>query len=454
MSFFKKKIVANVQTLMECGSMLAASIEQPYSTRISFDEDEKTRRSVAIAHFTFDEIPSKFGFARRNFVGLPGYCHAGDEKNPSRECEDSDRAAFHQGTTWFLGQTASLDDMARNVARPNAKLGINASALSDAAAVTEGFNESIIQAQPKSSKSFFEAPCTWGAMQTAGSMTQFMDACFPKTADKLIETVDAHIRAAAFETDDDVSKAGQVHGNIVFVARDNDAAEDVEREAREIVAEWSSHASNNETKILKQAQETAITARQKRWHAVADTFLRAIGKAEVKRKGRVVRVHYAEKLAADDRQELADADATTLDRRIAVAQVLDAIEQRRPLPEMPLAKLVGKPWATYLINAPQQDEAASKSALPESECSSIQQRLASIKILDLPTTEARTLFIQQKFAECKTRPPEVTPLQRGCLLTFRTAGEFAKCVPGAAFVASGGPVEPPESEFGDRLMRR
>ncbi len=445
-TFFKKKHLADVKSALECGDTLASALKRPTLTNLTFNEEDVPQHALVVQS-EVTELPARYGFIRHEFSGLSGHCQPQvDEKGAPRDCVPTDRGAFHDGQTWFFGSINSLEPLARAVVRPQVELNATASALADAAAATAGYADVVMGQKSIGARDVFRAPCSWARGHNLGG-DRFMESCFPKSVDKLIEHLDGRLRAVAFETDDDVASAGAVHGNIVLVARDAEAAGAVERDAKEIVDEWKSHIANNEGKIIKQSTEAAVTARQKKWAAVADTFVRAMGKLEVKRTGRVVRVSYADVLAADDKRELADADATTLDRRLAVADVLGSIQRGTAINEVPLAKLVGKSWATYLVHAPQLEESVAKGTYPESECRSTKARLTSINVAALPTREAKTLYFEHQFTDCKKSTPNISPLQRGCLMTFKTPVEFAKCVPTFAAV---GTVEPPEVEFGDK----
>jgi hypothetical protein len=87
---------------------------------------------------------------------------------------------------------------------------------------------------------------------------------------KTLEEVDSKIKAAAYEMDADHQKAKAFHGNLVFVAKDDREAKDVERDIEEVVAEWSAHIDSNEARLINDSRELARTSRQKKFGAVAD----------------------------------------------------------------------------------------------------------------------------------------------------------------------------------------
>lgn len=455
--FFDKKQLEDTASLLDCGALLGASLQSPYEAVISLEaEENKPPQRIAVGHFTFTELPSKYGFARQNFAGIDGFCRTqvedrgariGDNVTVSGRCDDRSHGAFAQGTTWFLGEKASVETMAAAVKRPKDELNSRISALNEAASQTEGLPVVRLRANPKSSREFFASPCQFGAYHSAAPFKDFTEGCFPgKDIDRLLEGIDAKIKAAAFEMDGDPQKAAAIHGNIVFVARDNDGAKKVERDVKEVVSEWKSHLDTHEAKLVNQSRELARTSRHKKFAAFSDKYFTALKNAKVTRSGRSIRVSFSEKLGKEDILALEDADRTTVDKRRAVAEVLEAVQARKNVPEAPLAKLVGPAWAKFLAGpAP---AAPIKAPMAADDCRALQARLATMNLGDLPTTEAKSMFITQRYAPCATRAPEITAPQRTCLLNFKNAAEYARCAPNldGSFP---NPNEPAEALFGD-----
>src|SRR5207302_10586523 len=114
--------------------------------------------------------------------------------------------------------------------------------------------------------------------------------------DKVIQEIDSKLRAAAFEIEPDVLKAGAVHGGIVLVARDDAAGKIVEKDAQDLAADWKAQMENNEAKLVKEAQQNPVSLRQKSWAIVVDNFSRALQKIKVTRSGRVVKMKFNDPL--------------------------------------------------------------------------------------------------------------------------------------------------------------
>jgi hypothetical protein len=482
--FFDKEKLEGIASLLACGSYLGASLDSPYQAAVSFEENEQ-RRLVSVAHFRFSTLPSQMGFSSQSYRSVPGYCQLGSaRKEPfgaaggvgalggaprpagfgapvvppgaATSCEDADHGAFAQGTTWFLGRKTALETMAHAVMHPKEELNTRLASLQEAAKQTEGLPVVRLQANPKSSREFFLSPCYMGASQSGAPFKDFMDGCFPgKSLDGTLSEIDAKIKAAAYETDGDVQKAGAFHGNIVFVARDDDTAKEVEREVKEVVSEWKAHLEQHDAKLINQSRDLAFTSRQKKFSAIADRYFKALSRAEVKRKGRSIRVTFLEKLGPEDKTALEDADKSTVEKRRAVAQVLLAIETRTPLPEAALGKLVGLPWAKYLVGPPPaQGQVGQRVVLSTDECKKLQSRVAWFSAQDraFDAPGARAMLMDHKYAACATRPMIIDAAQRPCLDGFRTAPEYAACATTAANAVPFG--EPPEGEFGVRAGRR
>ena len=344
--------------------------------------------------------------------------------------------------------------MASAVKKPKDELPARLAALKDAAAETQGFPNVRLTAQPKSSREFFQAPCVFGALQSAAGFSQFVEECFSsKGQEKLLEQIDSKIKAAAFETDADPVKAAAFEGNVIFVARDDDSAKGVETDVKEVVSEWKNHLEENEAKLILQSNEFASSARQKKFATLVDNYVKALKGAKVTRKGRTIRVSYKEPLSKADLVAIEEADKSATDKKVATAEILDAIQAKKPVPQASLAKLVGPAWATFLTGpAPTEAPPAAKTAMSTGDCQKLQGRIAPFNVSNFFTTDARLMFFSHKFATCGVHNPEVDPLQASCLAAFKSAPEYARCASAdlGATVPAG---QPPEADFGDRRKK-
>jgi hypothetical protein len=439
--FFKQANLDQVQSLMECGSLLTTNLDQPFQTAIGFKDDSNTAQGVGILKLKVDDLPPKYGLTKHAFSGMDGFCRTSDPSKPNApvmDCTATSEAALHQGSSWFLGKRAGIDAIAHTIATPKPDLTTQVAALNDAAAELEGLSSTRIQAQLTTSKPFLQAPCEWGGLQTSGSLTGFVSSCFPNTDDKVIQDIDAKLRAAAFEIEPDVVKAGAVHGNVVLIARDDDAAKEIQKDATDLATDWKSQIQNNEAKQILQAKTNPTSLRQKSWAIIVDNFQRALENIKVTRSGRSVKLAFNEKLGDDDKKDLDEANKDTMDKRVAVANLLDAVQAKKPLPVADLTKIVGGPWATYLVNAATFDPTV-KAPMTSIECTAAKASVKGMKAKDMPNGAG--LLSELQTMNCKA-PPQLIAAVHTCVVAgFHSAADLAKCAP---------PAEPPESEFGDK----
>ena len=482
---------------MECGSQLATALDDSHASYLTFESDDAkgsdtpTKHHVKIGHFKMKNLPTQEGYTSLSFGTISGFCQttlptyassvsslltpppAGSAATPptptTKSCDDKSNAAFSVGDSWFFSDKAALDELAKTIVVPKETLGTRIAALQDAFNETSNLPQVSLVAEPKTSKEFLEYPCEWAASQlgvhygsgssssassTAAASTgitnreDFMAACFPAKQDsKLIEEIDAKLRALAFETDPDYVKAGAVAGNIVLVTRDPETAQDAERAVKELVGDWKSQIELNAPKLIKAGKDQASTIRQKKFADVADTYFQALSLMKVTRDGRTVKIGYKASFTKEDQQELQDEDKSAADKRMPVTEILEAIRDKKPIPQASLAKLVGSSWATYLLLPPLPPTPPSaKVKLTTEECKAVQTKLGSVRMTDLPSGDATKAYLDRKYATCEYRPPEVTENQKKCLATFTNAQEYALCVGGDSV----DPRQPPESEFGDK----
>jgi hypothetical protein len=349
--FFKADNLEQVRLLMECGAVLGQSLETQFQTAIGFVDDSGAKAEVDVLQLKLTDLPPKYGLTKRSFGALDGFCRTSDPAKPgvTVECTTHSEAALKQGNSWFIGKRGELDQISKTIATPRAELSTQLAALNDAANELEGLSSSRIEAQLTTAKPFLAAPCAWGAFQSAGKTDEFLQGCFPTSDEKTIQDIDAKLRAAAFEIEPDVLKQNAVHGGVVLVARDDDSAKIVEKDANDLVVDWKAQLENNDAKLAKQAKANPVSLRQRSWAIIVDNFSRALQKTKVTRAGRVVKMQFNEPLAADDVRDLTEARKDATDQRGAVADILAAIQGKQAVPVAALTKLVGPQWATYLV---------------------------------------------------------------------------------------------------------
>ncbi len=472
------------------------------------NSDTPTRHHIKIGHFKMKTLPTSEGYTSVSFGSLSGFCQttiptyatslstlgltpppAGSAATPPapvvKTCDDKSNAALVTDNTWFFSDKAALDELSKGIVNPKATLPTRVAAIQDAFDATSGLPQVMLVAEPKTSKDYLEYPCEWAASQlgihysssssssSSGSTgtgtgsgtgsgsgsgsgssggitgrTEFMEACFPAKQDsKLIEEIDAKLRAIAFETDPEYVKAGAVTGNIILVTRDADTAKDAERAVKELIGDWKSQLDLNVSKLIKAGKDQSSTIHQKKFADVADTFFQALSQMKVSSSGRTLKISYKASFTKEDQQELKDEDSTANDKRIPVTDVLEAIRDHKPIPQASLAKLVGSSWATYLLLPPLPPKGSSpKTTLSTAECNAVKAKLQSVHMTDLPSGDATKAYLDQKYVTCEYKVLEVTEDQKKCLATFSNATEYGACMGGS----DSDPRTPPEADFGDK----
>ncbi len=493
--FFDPAHLDQVRGELECGSQLTSSLDDNHASFLTFesedssgkDADKVAKHHVKIGHFKMKAMPASEGYTSVSFGTMPGFCQtttptyatslssllgsasaSASSGSTTKSCDDTSNAAFAVGNTWFFSDKAALDELSKGILVPKATLGTRIAALQDAFNETSNLPQVSLIAEPKTSKEFLEYPCEWAASQLGihfsayGSTEKdkektgeiktrddFIQACFPGKQDsKLVEEIDAKLRAIAFETDPDYVKAGAIAGNIVLVTRDVESAQAAERSIKELVGDWKSQIELNAPKLIKAGKDQASSIHQKKFADVADTYFQALSLMKVTTNGRTVKISYKASFTKEDQQELQGEESGANDKRMPVTDILEAIRDKKPIPQAALAKLVGPSWAAYLLMPPlAAGGSTTKIHLTAEDCKAVKAKLQSVHLSDLPSTgDSSKAYMDQKYASCDSTTPEVTETQHKCLLTFTNATEYAACTGGD----SSDPRTPPESEFGEK----
>lgn len=439
--FFDKKAIAEAQEVLSCGGLLGGSLASPYQTMLVFDDDGKKRR-VGIAQEKLTGLPDSVGFAKERFSSLNGYCRVAEGSS----CKGDSHAMFIKDPNWFMGTRDALESMAHAVEHPKEELTATVSALRDAAAELDGLPIVRLQAEPKSAKEFFMMPCTFGSLHSSAPMKDFTEGCFPKGIDGEIEHLDEKLRAAGYELDGDYAKAGQIHGALVFVFRNADAAKESEKDVKSIVDDWKSHLDDGAKKLIRASRESPYDARTKRFAAIVDNYFDALKAMKYVRNGRAIKISFSSLISAEDKASLEEVEKSTGDKRRAAAEIVDALRDKKPIPQKPLAKLVGEPWAKYLA-APPPEGVSARAPLDLDACNAAVKKTTPMKITDFTTPEGRSFFIQLRYAMCAKNPPQVLGWQRDCIARATKAADLQVC---AAMKPTN---EPSDSEYGDRAKK-
>jgi len=439
--------------VMKCGSSLVKKLKAPRSIDLQFkDAGDKLR--VSFLELDVSEMPKDAGHEKYKFGDVDGFCYptvpvklddkpdesgatGGEKKEEKRECHENAFAAFKAGSRWVTGPRKAVAIVAKTVGEPSDELSTSVEFLEQAAAATTGLDLRVIALIEDSVKEPLRGLCEWGARASAGKRDEFMKACFPEEdkVKKPIEALDAKVRALALELDADLSTAKGIRGRLVFVARDKDEAASLEKELEEIAKEWSSHVSNNESKLGKLAADDPDTAEQKVWRAAVQAFIRAIKGMRVSRQGAALVLAFDEPFKDSEKKELEQAAKDPGDNEKAIVAVLEDLIKGPKISEAKLAKLTGPEWAKWLL--------MPKVKLTTEECQKAEKIAKDVPITDMlgddVNEEMRKNIRTFRYGSSLVCNPQILQTYRDCIV---------KAADWRALAACKAPEAPSDDKFG------
>ena len=315
----RKKIAAHLQ----CGEEVRKSFDSDTVTRVRFKEDERSHRLTVIKG-ELEELPKAVGWTSHSFSGLKGFCLVEKDK----ECEERSFAALSAEGLSYIGDQRSVTAIAKRVAKPAEELSSSIEALMVAVARNHGLPVRRITNKIDSTRRILMGMCYVAREHGAGG-GDFRKYCFPEGHEKALEAIDAKLRAAGMDMQQDLSQADGIRAIMTLVIKDADAAESVEKDLKEFTRDWRSHLENNEGKITKLAMDRAkdsTSSRRKLWQRVAQTYVRAMRKMEVSRDGRSVMLSIEEDFTSAEKKEVKEQLAKDrTERQLAFAGLLAAV---------------------------------------------------------------------------------------------------------------------------------
>jgi hypothetical protein len=444
-TILRPKSLERMKTSLECGQMMSKSLGNNYVTQYRWEEDEKTTHRAVALRLSMDEMPAKYGWVKQKIGSKDGFCRPkealSDDEKPVKEkdeketaeCKDESTAALRDGKNWFFGDKKGLEQLARAIEKPRDELSTTVEHLVEAAGATEGLDRRMMLARiDKDFKALdlVSQPCAWAASGTVGSNADFRKLCFPMTVEKQLQAFEGKLRSVAVEADDDLEVAGAIRGNLILVARDPEAAKDIEKDLKEVAREWKAHVETNETKLVKQAKDKPTSREEKVWSVAIDPFIRAIKKMDVSRSGRAVKLRFEEKFKDAEKKEIKESIEKFIDKELIAADLLEQISKEGKISQQVLAKITGAKWAEYLL--------IPKVQLSKDDCEKIQSNLKQVSCAEVTEQGARTLCSMMKYGKCVN--DSVTEPVKACLLEAKEASSF-KCKP---------PEEPSRSDYGTK----
>jgi formylglycine-generating enzyme required for sulfatase activity len=347
LAYFAPSHENEVRAMMDCGGRMAAGLLGPARIMgFNFTSADNKKHTFAVLDLRAARLPSALGWVDHMFSALPGYCY---QPKGQKDCGDDSPGAVRYGGRWIFSDAATLKTLAHSLAQPKAIVSSTVEMLQHATHALSGMQSWSAEAT-RSSKTHLVGPCAWAASNVAGSSSDFMSACFPAADDRQVATIDGEVRAAADEVDADVKSAQAVRGRVVLVARDSEAAADLEKDVAELVNDWKAHVENNQAKLVKLASEGAKTPDERVWAVVVDVFIRALENMRVSRSGSAVTISYERRFTSEVEKEVKEAAGKPDDRGLAAAAVLAAIEKRQPLPPEALSQVLGARVAAFVLS--------------------------------------------------------------------------------------------------------
>lgn len=428
-TLFDPKTLEARRSTLECGQSLLATLESPSFAEIVFhDGDDKKFLGVKMMRFKAEELPAKYGFAKQTFSGLPGYCLVSPKKtepdskwagspgtkkdDDDGDCGDASLAAFRDGSNWFLGPRSSVEAFARAYVKPRKELSTTVENLQVAFDSAEGLAVRRVDARPKAASTLLKLPCSHVGWES-GAGSKFIEACMPASVEKNASAIDSKVRAVSYELAAPIHESDGVRFNLFFVARDNDAAKDVESELKDATRDWKSATSNDEAKLAKLVRQAPNALGQRKWSVTIDPFMRAIQRGVVSRSGRVVSLKLNEKFSDGELKEMREVMSKSTEDQQAVAAITQALVKNQPVPEASLAQIVGPEWASHVL-APRATE---------KDCAAFRDKLAKFDARN-PQATPTSLRFALRF-KCEGSPlPQAT---RTCLESAADATTFGKC---------------------------
>jgi hypothetical protein len=405
--------LAGSQTVRDgltCASAVQREIAAPTLMEVTFIDGDKPR-TVNVIRSSMLDLPANIGFVRHNFSGLPGDCLKKHEEKA--DCQDGAFSAFHDGSTWGFGPVEAIEGFARAYTTSHTELTSNVEILQETVLHTEGADETVIVAKPETIP--WKMVCERAA--PLGHQREFLEACFPSGQDRLLEQVTAKVRGVAIERDL-LAKAAAFNVGFVLLARDDDAARDIEKDLLDLIRDWRAHIANREPDVLRLLRAPSEYIHDRFWEAASDPLLRAIRSASVTRDGASVHFGMRAPLRPAEAKLVKEFVETHTEDQVAATKIIEAILANLPIPEKSLSTFVGADVAAW-IAAPRASEA---------DCTSILGQLKTLTSGDVPIELFGLKFeLEQRYTmdRCKgvVLPPEV----KSCFLEAASLKAFGTC---------------------------
>jgi hypothetical protein len=403
---------------LTCGVTLQKAMVSPSVVDLHFqDADHKHRVSALRSSLT--SLPTESGFLRHNFSGMDGHCfHPKDAKT---DCPDGTPSSVHDGQTWFFGKLEAIEAFARAYTTAHAELSSTVEILQSTVSLTGGADDTRILAKPEEVP--WRLPCERAA--PIEHKKEFIDGCFPAGQDRLLDAVATKVRGLAVERNV-LAKGDAYRLRYVLLARDEEAARDIEKDLLDLARDWRAQVANREPDLMKLLRAPSEHPHDKFWEAAAEPLFRALRGVEVSRSGAVVRVTLSEVLRPIEAKSLKELAATRSSEEAALVSIVDALLQGAKLPEKSLAAFVGSDIAGWM--------AAPRATV--ADCASVRNELTALTQGGVPPEMFGLKFeVEKHWADTRCVGAVFPPELKSCVDGAKDLTAFASCrLPPSPFV--------------------
>jgi hypothetical protein len=344
----------DLRARLTCGQHLRAALASEHLGFVTFQEDGADRQVLMVPGH-FEELP----FGPHRFSGLQGFCEQGSSPG---ECDAGGSAAVRREDRWVFGEAPSVEAYAREWASTKRTDSTHVEIARALLEALEGADRVKVQVRPTAVP--LGSAC--GSIAPSSLALGILSQCFPGDLQQVEESINARTRGFAYEADEP-ARLGRIRLVYTFLARDEEAAEELERDVADFHRDWLSHVENHEAQLVRTVRESNLTYKD-HWETRIHGFVRALGEARLERDGAVVRLRMESALSEEERRALEVGSPDEDEALAAVQAVVEAVASNDPVPHDALARLVGAEVATWMTHPRARAE----------DCGALRDRLATL----------------------------------------------------------------------------
>jgi hypothetical protein len=360
-----------------CGGAARGAIEGESLGALTFGEDGDSHVVVLLRGQAMN-LP----FPQHRFSGLHGFCEQAEGES---DCLPEGHAAIFRDGRWAFGKATAVEAYARAWTSTRRIESTHVEIARSLLDRVEGADRVKLFIRPTS----IALASACGSVAPHSLLLGFLPSCFPQgDLEQVTKAIEAKTRGFAFETDDALLR-GRIRIVYTFLARDEDAAAELERDVSDLHRDWLSHLDNHEAELVHLIRESKLIYRD-HWETKLNAFVRALGESEIERDGDIVRLTLEANLSDSERRAMmlgSDEETRALQ---AIAELVEAVIEGEALPADALTHVVGEELATYM----------SLPRATQEDCAALRERLAALVAGGVPTELFGAKFsLEQRFAD-------------------------------------------------------